>query len=68
MMERMKVQQEELPMEDEDGDDDEEDSSEYETDSEDEGPGGRQMLKPVFVKKVRTEPSVRVRVRVFVKQ
>mmetsp|Transcript_30523 Transcript_30523/g.51431 ORF Transcript_30523/g.51431 Transcript_30523/m.51431 type:complete len:475 (+) Transcript_30523:312-1736(+) len=58
MVERMKVQQEEMPMEDEDGDDDEEDSSEYETDSEDEGPGGRQMLKPVFVKKDERETVV----------
>ena len=53
MMERMKEQEQEaMPMEDDDEEEDE-DSSEYETDSEDEGPGGRQMLKPVFVRKVR---------------
>jgi len=59
MMERMKEQeQEDMPLEDEDGEEEDEDSSEYETDSEDEGPGGRQMLKPVFVRKNERETVV----------
>lgn len=54
MMEKAKAkqQEEEMAMEDEEEDEEEEDSSEYETDSEEEGPGGRVMLKPVFVPKV----------------